>query len=110
MSANIVGEPDTVSYSADKLKDWRLSPGDFASSATQSKDTHYQVTRAATVNRDNTKLSVGGSYGTESDYRSMALSVQAGTTFLQKNTELTLAYARGFDKVCTMAFAASDSP
>ncbi len=110
ISANIVGEADIVSGATESLKGGRLSPVDIVSSATKFKDTRYQVSGAATVNRDNTKLSVGGSYGTESDYRSMAISVQAGTTFLQKNTELTLAYARGFDKVCTMAFAASDSP
>jgi len=109
ISATIVGEADIVSGATESLKGGRLSPVDIVSSATNFKDTRYQANASATVSRDNTKLSVGGSYGTESDYRSMALSVQAATTFLQKNTELTLAYARGFDKVCTMAFAASDS-
>jgi hypothetical protein len=36
--------------------------------------------------------------------------VQSGTSFFQKNTELTLAYGRGFDRVCTTDFAASDGP
>jgi hypothetical protein len=80
------------------------------SSATHFKDTRHQVTGGFGLTRDNTKLSATYAYGTENDYRSHSFSVQSGTTFLQKDTELTLAYGRGFDRVCTTNFAASDSP
>jgi Protein of unknown function (DUF3570) len=103
-------EADIVSGATESLKGGRLSPVDIVSSATHFKDTRHQVTGGFGLTRDNTKLSASYSYGTENDYRSNAFSVQSGTTFLQKDTELTLAYGRGFDRVCTMNFAASDSP
>jgi hypothetical protein len=103
-------QADIVSGATESLKGGRLSPVDIVSSATHFKDTRHQVSGGFGLTRDNTKLSATYSYGTENDYRSNAFSVQSGTTFLQKNTELTLAYGRGFDRVCTMAFADSDSP
>ena len=102
-------QADIVSGATESLKGGRLSPVDIVSSATHFKDTRHQVSGGFGLTRDSTKLSATYSYGTESDYRSNAFSVQSGTTFLQKNTELTLAYGRGFDRVCTMPFAASDS-
>src|SRR5262249_44028311 len=103
-------EADIVSGATESLKGGRLSPVDIVSSATHFKDTRHQVSGGFGLTRDNTKLSATYSYGTENDYRSNAFAVQSGTTFLQKNTELTLAYGRGFDRVCTTAFADSDSP
>lgn len=101
-------EADIVSGATESLKGGRLSPVDIVSSATKFKDTRHQVTTGFGLSRDNTKLSATYSFGTESDYHSQAFSVQSGTSFLQKNTELTLAYGRGFDRVCTTAFADSD--
>ncbi|MES1187903.1 MAG: DUF3570 domain-containing protein [Myxococcales bacterium] len=101
-------EADIVSGATESLKGGRLSPVDIVSSATHFKDTRHQVSGGVGVTRDNTKLSATYTYGTEADYHSNAFSVQSGTTFLQKNTELTLAYGRGFDRVCTTAFADSD--
>jgi hypothetical protein len=103
-------EADIVSGATESLKGGRLSPVDVVSSATDFKDTRHLVSGAFTLKHDDTKLSAGGSYGTESDYRSMALNVLASSTFLQKNTELSLGYGRGFDRVCTTAFADSDGP
>ena len=103
-------EADIVSGATELLKGGRLSPVDIVTSATDFHDTRHQVSGGFGLTRDNTELSATYSYGTESDYRSNAFSVQSGTSFLQKNTELTLAYGRGFDRVCTSAFAASDSP
>jgi len=103
-------EADIVSGATESLKGGRLSPVDIVTSATDFHDTRHQVSGGFGLTRDNTELSATYSYGTESDYRSNAFSVQSGTSFLQKNTELTLAYGRGFDRVCTSAFAASDSP
>jgi hypothetical protein len=103
-------EADIVSGATESLKGGRLSPVDIVTSATHFKDTRHQVSAGFGLTRDNTKLAATYSYGTENDYHSNAFSVQSGTTFLQKNTELTLAYGRGFDHVCTTAFADSDSP
>jgi hypothetical protein len=103
-------EADIVSGATESLKGGRLSPVDIVSSATHFKDTRHQVSGGFGLTRDNTKLSATYSYGTENDYRSNAFAVQSGTTFLQKDTELTLAYGRGFDRVCSMNFAASDAP
>ena len=101
-------EADIVSGATESLKGGRLSPVDIVSSATDFKDTRHQVTGGFTLTRDNTKLGATYAFGTEADYHSHAFSVQSGTTFLQKNTELTLAYGRGFDRVCTTNFADSD--
>lgn len=102
-------QADIVSGATESLKGGRLSPVDIVSSATKFKDTRHVVSGGFGVTRDNTKLSATYSYGTESDYRSNSFAVQSSTTFLQKNTELALGYARGFDRVCTSAFAPSDS-
>jgi Protein of unknown function (DUF3570) len=103
-------EADIVSGATESLKGGRLSPVDIVSSATDFKDTRHQVSGGFGLTRDDTKLSATYTFGTESDYRSHAFAVSAGTNFLQKNTELTIAYGRGFDQVCTTAFADSDSP
>ena len=103
-------EADIVSGATESLKGGRLSPVDIVSGATHFKDTRHQASGGFGLTRDNTTLSATYSYGTESDYRSNAFSVQSGTSFLQKDTELTLAYGRGFDRVCTTNFAESDSP
>lgn len=102
-------EADIVSGATESLKGGRLSPVDIVTSATHFKDTRHQVSGGFGVTRDNTKLSATYTYGTESDYHSNAFAVQSGTSFFQKNTELTLAYGRGFDRVCTSAFTDSDS-
>jgi hypothetical protein len=103
-------EADIVSGATESLKGGRLSPVDIVSSATDFKDTRHQFSGGFGLVRDGTKLSATYSRGMESDYRSNAFSVTAATSFLQKNTELTLAYGRGFDEVCTTAYAESDSP
>jgi Protein of unknown function (DUF3570) len=103
-------EADIVSGATESLKGGRLSPVDIVSSATHFKDTRHQVSGGFGLTRDNTKLSATYSFGTEADYHSNAFAVQSGTSFLQKNTELTLAYGRGFDRVCTTGFADSDGP
>jgi len=102
-------EADIVSGATESLKGGRLSPVDIVSSATNFKDTRHVISGGFGLARNDTKLMATYSRGMESDYRSHAFSVTAGTSFLQKNTELTVAYGRGFDEVCTTAFADSDS-
>jgi hypothetical protein len=103
-------EADIVSGATESLKGGPLSPVDIVSSATEFSDTRHVLSAGFAVVRESTRLSASYAYGTEKDYRSQALSVSAGTMFLQKNTELTLAYGRGFDQVCTTDYAPSDAP
>jgi hypothetical protein len=47
-----------------------------------------------------TLLTGGYAFGTENDYRSNSLYVNARTDFFQHNTQFELSYARNFDSVC----------
>ena len=101
-------EADIVSGASEALKGGRLSNVDIVTSATNFSDTRHAFTGGFTVTRASTHLSGSYTYGTEHDYRSNAFAVSAGTDFLQKNTQIELSYGRGFDSVCTAAYAASD--
>ncbi|HKO48311.1 MAG TPA: DUF3570 domain-containing protein [Polyangiaceae bacterium] len=101
-------EADIVSGASESLKGGRLSNVDIVTSATNFSDTRHAMTGGFTVTRASTYLSGSYTYGTESDYRSNAFAVSAGSDFLQKNTQIELSYGRGFDSVCTTAYAASD--
>jgi hypothetical protein len=103
-------EADIVSGASESVKGGRLSNVDIVTSATHFSDTRHAFTGGFTVTRATTHLSGSYTYGTEHDYRSNAFAVSAGTDFLQKNTQIELSYGRGFDQVCTTAFAASDAP
>ncbi len=103
-------DADIVSGATESLKGGRLSPVDIVSGATDFKDTRHQVSGGFGLTRETTTLSATYTFGTEADYRSNAFAIAAGTNFFQKNTELSLAYGRGFDRVCTTAFAAADAP
>jgi len=103
-------EADIVSGASESLKGGRLSNVDVVSSATHFSDTRHVLTGGFTITRASTYLRGSYSYGTEHDYRSNAFAISAGTDFLQKNTQIELSYGRGFDQVCTAAFATSDAP
>lgn len=62
------------------------------------------------LQRPHSHLSAGYTYGIENDYRSNALQVSAGTDFFQRNTEVEIAYSRGFDGVCDRALNARQDP
>lgn len=49
---------------------------------------------------DSTSLTAGYAYGTEHDYRSNSLHVNARTDAFQHDTQFELSYARNFDQVC----------
>jgi hypothetical protein len=103
-------EADIVTGASESLKGGRLSSVDIVTSATHFSDVRHAITGGFTVTRANTHLAGSYTYGTEHDYRSNGFAVSAGTDFLQKNTQLELSYGRGFDKVCTTAYSASDDP
>jgi hypothetical protein len=83
---------------------------DVVTAATKFSDVRHQFGGGVAVTRKDTHLAVDYSYGTESDYRSQSFAVSAGTEFFQKNTQIELQYARGFDKVCTTNYAPSTGP
>jgi hypothetical protein len=83
---------------------------DVVTSATHFSDVRHEVTAGFAVTRRDTHLAVDYNYGTESDYHSQGFAVTAGTDFFQKNTQIELQYARGFDHVCTTNWSASTSP
>jgi hypothetical protein len=101
-------EADIVTGATEAVKSGPLV--DIVSAATDFNDTRHQFLGGLTITGENTRLSADYSYGTESDYRSNAVSVSAGTDFFQKNTQIDLSYARGFDKVCTSAYTPSTAP
>lgn len=101
-------EADIVSGATEAIKSGDLA--DIVSAATEFDDFRHVVHGTVGVERESTTLSVGYSYGTESDYRSQALNVAVGTDFFQKNTEIELSYGRGFDSVCTTAYAPNLAP
>lgn len=103
-------EADIVSGASEAVKGGRLAAVDIVSAATTFSDTRHVASGGLTITRESTELGLSYSYGTESDYRSHSFGVDAATTFLQKNTELRLSYARGFDEVCTTDFRAADDP
>jgi len=103
-------EADIVSGASESVKGGKLSNVDIVTSATHFADTRHAMTGGFTVTRASTHLTGSYTYGTEHDYRSNAFAVSAGTDFLQKNTQIELSYGRGFDKVCTTAYVASDAP
>jgi len=102
-------EADIVSGASEALKGGKLSNVDIVTSATHFSDTRHALTGGFSIKRAATRLSGSYTYGTEHDYRSNAFAISAGTDFLQKNTQIDLSYGRGFDKVCTTAFSASDA-
>jgi hypothetical protein len=80
------GVPDIVSRAS--VQDFRhIASGGFA------------------IERKHARLNASYTYGTENDYRSNAFSVSTGTDFWQRNTDVELAYSRGFDEVCSLAQA-----
>ncbi|HET9958773.1 MAG TPA: DUF3570 domain-containing protein [Polyangiaceae bacterium] len=103
-------EADIVSGASEAVKAGRLTSVDVVSSATSFHDTRQVASGGVTLARESTELSATYAYGTESDYRSHSIAVSAKTSFLQRNTELSLGYARGFDQVCTSAFATAIAP
>jgi hypothetical protein len=102
---------DIVSGATESVKAGPLlsSTPDIVSTASIT-DIRHVVTGGVDLTRPHTKLGASYTYGTESDYRSNAFQVSAGTDFFQRNTEIEIAYARGFDEVCDVAQNADLAP
>jgi hypothetical protein len=102
-------EADVVSGASEPVKAGPLSSPDIISQASV-EDVRHVVSGGFSVLKDNTTLSANYAFGTEKDYRSQSVTLSASTDFLQRNTQIAIAYARGFDEVCNLAYAPSLDP
>ncbi len=103
-------DADIVSGATEPIKAGPLSGVDVVSGATSFDDVRHVGQGGFSIERRATRLSGSYAYGTESDYRSQSFSVSAGADFFQKNTQIDLSYARGFDRVCTSEFSSTVPP
>jgi len=109
LSVGVHYEADIVTGASEGVKAGPLSSPDVISQASVT-DTRNLVTGSLGINRKNTSLTASYTWAAESDYKSQSIAVVAGTEFLQRNTRLELSYARGFDKVCNVAYPPNRDP
>jgi hypothetical protein len=102
-------EADIVTGASEAIKAGPITP-DIISEATSLDDTRNVFGGGFTMRRKNTTLTAAYTNGKEEDYKSQAITVTATTEFLQRNTEISMSYGRGFDQVCNQAYPASRDP
>src|SRR5688572_26464982 len=98
-------EADIVTGASEAIKAGPITP-DIISEATSLDDTRNVFGGGFTMRRKNTTLTAAYTNGKEEDYKSQAITVTATTEFLQRNTEISMSYGRGFDQVCNQAYPA----
>jgi Protein of unknown function (DUF3570) len=95
-------EVDIVSGATPKI--FQPRPGTFGvdavSSATKFSDVRHQFAGALSYNRPTSSVSLGGSYGFESDYKSLAITGATRSELLDHNFTVGLSYTHNFDQVC----------
>jgi hypothetical protein len=95
-------EVDIVSGATPKI--FQPRPGtidvDIVSSATKFSDIRHQLHGALSYDRPTSSVSLGGSYGWESDYKSLAITGATRSDLLDHNFTLGLSYTHNFDDVC----------
>lgn len=94
---------DIVSGASESIKAGPLLADrpDIVSQASVTDFRHVASLGVAAI-REHARVEAGYSYGVENDYRSHSVSVTTATDFLQRNTELAVSYAHGFDQVCNL--------
>ncbi len=95
-------EADIVSGASVAVVDAPSGEVDAVSSATKLDDVRHSGSGSLQLRGEFTSLTLGYSYGRESDYRSHGVSVSGRAEMLERNTAFELSYARGFDKVCDL--------
>jgi Protein of unknown function (DUF3570) len=73
---------------------------DVVSSATKFSDLRHQWRGAVTYDRPTSSVSLGGSYGFEKDYKSIAVTAATRTDLVDHNFTVGLSYTHNFDDVC----------
>ena len=95
-------EADIVSGASVAVVDAPSGEVDAITSATRLDDFRNTASAGATVRGDTTELTVGYSYGTESDYRSHGFQLSGRAEMFERNTAVEVSYARGWDQVCNL--------
>ncbi|HVZ71042.1 MAG TPA: DUF3570 domain-containing protein [Polyangia bacterium] len=95
-------EVDIVSGATPKVFQPRPGPlnVDAVSSATKFSDVRHQFHGALSYDRPTSSVSLGGSYGFESDYKSLAVTGGTRSDLLDHNFTVALSYTHNFDEVC----------
>ncbi|MCA9601602.1 MAG: DUF3570 domain-containing protein [Polyangiales bacterium] len=96
-------EADIVSGASVAVVDAPSTAVDAITSATKLSDIRHSIGGTVDVGSENTRVGVGYTYGTESDYRSHGLSLFGRTDMFERNTTLEISYGRGFDSVCSLS-------
>jgi hypothetical protein len=73
---------------------------DTITAATKFSDTRHQFAGALSYERPTSSISLGGSYGFESDYKSIAVTGTTRSDLLDHNFTLGLSFTHNFDEVC----------
>lgn len=108
LSINAGYEADVVSGATEAVKAGPLV--DVVTAATSFDDVRHVGRGGFELRRDVARIGASYAYGVESDYRSHAVAVTAGTDLLDRNTQIDLGYAHGFDRVCTTDFSRTLAP
>ena len=95
-------EADIVSGASVAVVDAPSADVDVIASATKMTDTRHTGGGSLTLRGERTEMTLGYTYGTESDYRSHGISVSGRAEMFERNTALQLSYARGIDRVCNV--------
>ncbi len=103
-------EADVVSGASVAVVDAPSADLDAITSATRLDD--FRNTAHGTLGflGEVTRLDVGYTYGTESDYRSHGFQLAGRSELFERNTIFELSYARGFDRVCSLAQPDAQEP
>lgn len=103
-------EADVVSGASVAVVDAPGAGLDAITSATRLDDFRNTAHASLGFLGEVTRLDVGYTYGTESDYRSHGFEIAGRSELFERNTVLTLSYARGFDQVCSLSQPDAQEP
>lgn len=91
---------DVVSGATPRVFGTTSGPVDAVSQATKFEDMRHQASGAITYSRPVADVTVGYSYGWESDYKSSTVNVSTRSDLFERTLTLGLAYSHNFDDVC----------
>lgn len=96
-------EADIVTGASVAVVDAPGSTVDAITSATQLDDIRHVAGGGFTLHGEFAELTVGYTYGGESDYRSHGFSLSARSELFERNTAIQLSYGRGWDESCNLS-------
>lgn len=93
-------EADIVSGASVAVVDAPGGDVDAVTSATKWDDFRNTATGGIGIASEFARLDASYTYGHESDYRSHGFNITGTAELFERNTQLSISYGRGFDKVC----------